>query len=283
MLKAGGKLDEAIAEYREAIRLNPAGIEAHYNLGSTFFALGKPDEAIAELREAIRLAPGFAEAHCNLGHALGAKGEHAESLAEFRRGHELGSKRPGWPYPSGEWVAEAERAVAIARRLPAVLKREDKPGGAAEGLAFAQLCYDAGWYAAAVRLWADALAADVELGEDRRAAHRYNAACAAALAGSGQGKDVPPPDPSACAGLRRQALAWLRADLAAWSKLLASLPPGDRPAIIETLEHWRQDRDLAGIRDPQALAGLPEDEQQDLRTLWADVDALLEEARDDRP
>ena len=65
-----GKLDEAIADYREAIRLKPDYLEAHSNLGVALASQGKPEEAIAECREAIRLKPGLAEAHSNLGFAL---------------------------------------------------------------------------------------------------------------------------------------------------------------------------------------------------------------------
>ena len=46
-----------------------------------------------------------------------------------------------------------------------------------------------------------------------RPGHRYNAACAAALAASGQGKDDPPPDDAAKAKLRQQARDWLKAEL----------------------------------------------------------------------
>jgi tetratricopeptide (TPR) repeat protein/predicted Ser/Thr protein kinase len=274
-----GKLPEAFAEYREAIRLKPDSIDFRYNLGNTFLGLRKPDEAIIELREVIRLKPDFAEAHCNLGHALRAKGEHAESLAEFRRGHELGSKRPGWSYPSGEWVAEAERSAAIAQRLPAVLKGEDKPGNAAEGLAFAQLCYNSGRYAAATRLWADALAADAKLTDDRQAAHRYNAACAAAAAASGAGKDERSLDDTAKAKLRQQAFEWLKAELAAWGKLLESAPPEAKASIAQILKHWQEDTDLAGVRGDKAIEALPEADRAAWRALWADVSALLEKAR----
>ena len=62
-----GKLDEAVAEFRAAIRLQPDYAEAHYNLGNALAAQGKRDEAVAEYRTAIRLKPDYAKAHCNLG------------------------------------------------------------------------------------------------------------------------------------------------------------------------------------------------------------------------
>ena len=49
------------------------------------------------------------------------------------------------------------------------------------------------------------------------------------------------------------------------------------------LQHWKEDGDLAGIRDPEALAKLPAEEQRVWRALWADVDALLQKAKGDRP
>ena len=68
-----GKLDEAVAEYRAAIRLKPDYAEAHYNLGIALTDQGKLDEAVAEYRAAIRLQPDYAEAHYNLGIALGTR------------------------------------------------------------------------------------------------------------------------------------------------------------------------------------------------------------------
>jgi len=56
------KLDEAMAEYREALRLDPTSAEAHYNLGRALFAKLDSKGAMAEYREvcgvatAVRLA-----------------------------------------------------------------------------------------------------------------------------------------------------------------------------------------------------------------------------------
>jgi hypothetical protein len=141
------------------------------------------------------------------------------------------------------------------------------------------LCYDTGRHSAATRLFAEALKADRKLADDRRAQHRYAAACAAALAGCGQGQDDPPPGEAARAGLRTQARDWLKAELAAWSKLIESGPPQARPVIVQTLQHWKADSELAGIRAESELEKLPEGDQTACRALWSEVEALLAKAR----
>ena len=127
--------------------------------------------------------------------------------------------------------------------------------------------------------WADALAADAKLVDDRQAAHRYNGACAAALAASGAGKDERSPDDTARAKLRQQTFDWLKAELAVWAKLLESAVPEAKASIAQTLKHWQEDTDLAGVRGDKAIEALPEADRAALRTLWADVSALLEKAR----
>jgi hypothetical protein len=107
--------------------------------------------------------------------------------------------------------------------------------------------------------------------------HRYNAACAAALAAAGAGKDAPPSDADR-ARLRGKALGWLRAEFDAWAKALDGGDPRARPAFASILQHWKVDPDLASLRDANALAKLPEAERKDWQALWADVDALLKRA-----
>jgi tetratricopeptide (TPR) repeat protein len=278
-----GKLDEAFAEYSEAIRLKPEDAMGHYNLGNTLTKQGKLPEAVAEFREAIRIKPDYAEAHCNLGLFLERQGQYAGALVELRRGHELGSKQPVWPYPSAQWVRDAERLAALATRLPAILKGIDGVNNNADRLAIAQWCYRTKRHAAAARFWAEALNDDPKLADDRRAEHRYNAACAAALAGSGQGSDDPMPNGAARARLRGQALDWLKAELAASARVLDSADANSRQLVIQTLEHWRVDSDLDGIRGADALAKLPDAERGAWRSLWADVDSLLARARTSQP
>ena len=141
-------------------------------------------------------------------------------------------------------------------RLIAILHGGSAPRDQAERLALAQRAYDKALHASAARLWAEALAADPKLADDRQVQHRYNAACAAALAGCGKGKDDPAPD-AARAKLRKQALDWLKAELANWAKVLDSGPPDVRQKIAPTLDHWKTDTDLAAIRAREGVGQAP--------------------------
>jgi serine/threonine protein kinase/tetratricopeptide (TPR) repeat protein len=274
------RLNEAIAEYRKAIGLDNNISEAHYNLGNLLRDKELLDEAVTEFREAIRIKKDKADAHCNLGRVLQRQGQFAEALVYLRRGHELGSRDPSWRYPSAEWVRECERLVQLDRKLPAILSGQQEPADVAERLGLAQLCQlpCQKRYVAAVRFFEQAFGAEPKLTGDQPSLHRYNAACAAALAGCGQGTDAGNLDDKERARLRQQALDWLRADLEAWRRLLEKGPDKNRPAIAQQLQRWLDDSDFAGVRGGEALARLPEAERGDWQKLWQEVEALRQRA-----
>ena len=165
-----------------------------------------------------------------------------------------------------------------------LLKREIQPADIGERLTLAQMCQrHKSLYGAASRFYAEAFAEQPKLADDLDAQHRYNAACAAALAGCGQGKDAEQSDAKERARLRHQALDWLRADLTGYRRWLDKGPDNVRLAIGERMQHWQQDKDFAGVRGPAALAKLPEAERQDWEKLWADVADLLGRAADKPP
>jgi tetratricopeptide (TPR) repeat protein len=78
-----GKLEEAMAEYRLAIRHKPDFALAHQNLGNDLLKSGKVDQAITEEREAIRLKPDSADAHAILGDSFIVQGKWAEAIASY--------------------------------------------------------------------------------------------------------------------------------------------------------------------------------------------------------
>jgi serine/threonine protein kinase/Flp pilus assembly protein TadD len=276
-----GKMDEAIIEYRKAIAINSDLAEVHDNLGIALRKQGKLDEAVAECRKAIAIKPDNAEFHCNLGAALTYNGEFREALTELRRGHELGSKRPGWLYPSAQWVRQVERLVELDGKLPGFLDRTVTPASPAERIELAGLCVLKRLHGAAARFYEEAFAAAPTLADDLAAAHRYNAACAAALAGCGQGKDADKLEDEERARLRRQALDWLRADVGAMGRLLdkGADPARTAATVGGLLTHWQADPVLAGVRGPEALARLPEAERQPWHKLWDDVGDMLKRAQ----
>jgi tetratricopeptide (TPR) repeat protein/serine/threonine protein kinase len=296
-------LADAAVAYRQAIALKPVLAPAHLCLGNTLMWRGLSAEAIAAFREAVHHDPQLAEAHCNLGLDLLRQGAYTEALASLKRGHEIGSKKAGWFYPSAQWIKEAEQFVALESRLPALLHGEGKPANAGESLCLAQMCqHPKHHYAASARFFSEAFAAQQRLAEDFTAGHRYHAACVATLAANGQGEDAAKLDDKERARLRKQALDWLRADLALWAQVLDGAQTQARTGVQKYLQyrdyglvrpgppapvwadaqkylrHCQTDPGLAAMRDGAALAKLPEAERAACRKLWADVEQLLKKA-----
>jgi serine/threonine-protein kinase len=279
-LQAQGKLPEAVDAYNEAIRHRPDYAEAHCNLGNARQDQGKLAEAVTAYKEAIRLKPDFARAHYNLGLALLDQGDFKAAVVALRHGHELGSKDRSWAYPSAQWLRYAERMVELDRKLPAVLRGETKPGSAAEQLEFAQLCQYKQLYLASARYFSEAFATEPDLADNLRSDHRYDAARSAAFAGCGRGRDAAKLSEKERSHWRKQACAWLQADLALRSKQLDTDTPDMLAEVRRTLHVWQHHLDFAGLRDPDALAKLPDAERQAWQKLWADVDAVLKRAQE---
>ena len=177
-------------------------------------------------------------------------------------------------------LQQCEQLLAVEQKLAAVLEGKGEPTNDAERLALAHLCRQPfkRLYAASCRFYAEAFVHDARLADDVQTRDRYDAACVAALAGRGQGADAFELVDKERARLRKQAVAWLRSDLANWTKQATSEELGSRERVRQTLRNWQEDADLSGLRDAAELANLPADEQETCKKLWADVQALLDKA-----
>ena len=93
-LLAEKKPDEAVAEFGQALRLQPESAETHQALSAALFEKGDWDGAIAKCRQAMQLGLNDAGAHINLGLALYVKDDLDGSIAEFREAVRLNPEDP---------------------------------------------------------------------------------------------------------------------------------------------------------------------------------------------
>jgi tetratricopeptide (TPR) repeat protein len=280
-LSAAGKKGEAIEPLRRAVELDPKHNQARYNLCIALRDKGMLDEAVREFRAFLALNTDHAEAHYFLGQVLQVQGQFAEALTELRRGHELSSRQSGWRHPSAQLVKKAEQLVALDRRAAEIVSGTAKSKSPSELLRLGRFCLEQKKHpAAAARLYADAFRAEPELADDVQAGDRRAASRAAAQAGTGQGRDAADLDDQGRAQWRKQALDWLRADLTYWSKRWED-EPESREEVRELLLGWQRDPLLASLREPAALAKLPEPERKQWQRLWSEVAVLS--VRNDSP
>jgi hypothetical protein len=109
---------------------------------------------------------------------------------------------------------------------------------------------------------------------------RYSAACAAARAGGGPGRDAAELDEETRAAFRRQALVWLRAELKARHRLLEQEPEKAGPIVVLDMQLWLGDDHFDGVCGEEALGRLPESERQAWQKLWAEVADTLARAQE---
>jgi hypothetical protein len=210
------------------------------------------------------------------------RGDLFGAEAEYRKAIELA---PNDPIPRKN-LALVRRIGPLLPRLDDVVAGRAAPDSPAEAVNFALLCAQRfrGQYAAAARLFNRAFAddprqaEDLSLSEELFASYRYYAACAAALAGVGRGADAPA-DATERAALRRKALGWLRADLAAWASKATADDRAERNKAALALDLWLGDGEEFGVGPGKAPDGLPADERSAWDALWADVRATLERAK----
>jgi serine/threonine-protein kinase len=241
-LLAKGRQDEAISHFREAISHDQKAIAnrkglagAHMGIGIALEAKGQQDQAISYYQKAIRLDPETALFHNNLAMALWTKGRQDEAIRHYQEAIRLDPKAAVFHYNLGCALRDKGRLDEAIDHLRKTIELEPTSTGAPPALASVLL----------------------------RAA-RADIATAA-----GQGSKASQLSESERSHMRRDALARLRANLALMVKRLHAGKAADW-----SVADWQTDPALASVREPAALAKLPDAERAEWQRLWADVAAI---------
>jgi tetratricopeptide (TPR) repeat protein len=86
---AQGRMDDAIREIQEVVRLNPDFAEPYCNLGRAYVAKRREDEAIACYQKALEVRPDYVAAHNSLGSLLLQKGQVGQVMVHCQKALEL--------------------------------------------------------------------------------------------------------------------------------------------------------------------------------------------------
>ena len=112
---SAGRIDEAIAAFRDALHARPDHAAARNNLGAALLAAGRTDEAIAEFTRTLQSHPDYLDAAYNLGTALLAHNRPREALQYLDR---VARARPA----DAQALAALGNAQAMTGRFDAAIQ-----------------------------------------------------------------------------------------------------------------------------------------------------------------
>ena len=264
----------AAGEFTTATQLHPGHAGAYRGLGSALVDIDDLEGATRAFRELVRLEPSAAESYLNLGLTLQQQGLLVEALACLRKGHEIGSARPNWRFPSAEKITDCSRLIDLGRKLPDVKNGTVKPSSIAEAVEFAELSMMPfiKEYGLSLRLWKEIFAAQQDLIPEKR----FPAVRAAVrlLAGDDSSVRIGVDEWSY---LTRLAFGWLRENLEGHRSAAKGDAP-QRKGVAEALARWQRHPDLAAIRDANWLAAMPPADRRVWEQFWKEVEGIQKEA-----
>jgi lipoprotein NlpI len=190
-----GDNDRAIADYDEAIRIDPKDANAFYNRGIAWLEKDNPDRAVADYNEAIRIDPTFARGFVGRGAAYSAKGNNDRAVADYDEAIRLDPKSSLAYFARGRsylFAGSVEKALAdfnqasaqapenayLALWVDFVSRRNNLPSRLAQTSAQIDMTV---WPAPVIRLFMDQMtsAAVLAAADDQDATRKKGQVCEA--------------------------------------------------------------------------------------------------------
>lgn len=136
-LQAIGETEKAVSHFREALRLKPDYVEAHYNVALALESQGKLEPAAAHLLEALRLQPVLPSAMVNLGGIYLKQGKNKEGKALLEKAIEIKPQLVQAYVNLGSAYLSEGRTEEAARQFEKALGQNPDDAHAHHGLASA--------------------------------------------------------------------------------------------------------------------------------------------------
>jgi tetratricopeptide (TPR) repeat protein len=115
-LQKVGRIDEAVEQYRIALRFDPGYASAHVNLANALVAKSKLEEAQKHLQEALRLEPRSGDVHAGYAYLLERLGHKEEAEVEYQTAIGLNGRSARLLYSYGAFLEKnGKREEAIAQ------------------------------------------------------------------------------------------------------------------------------------------------------------------------
>lgn len=128
--EAAGRLDEAVAEYREVLGRKPDLRTIHFAIGNLYWRNARLEEARPELEAELKLNPRDAQAHYEIADILFSKGETAAAEKHFEEAIRYAPSMPE-PHLAVERIASAngnyEKALSHLKKAAAISPQDPTP------------------------------------------------------------------------------------------------------------------------------------------------------------
>ncbi|WP_193199894.1 tetratricopeptide repeat protein [Nostoc sp. MG11] len=122
----GGKFQEAIEDFTQAIELDSQNALAYNRRGDAFYRLGDYQKAQADSSQAIVLNPQDANAYYDRGFSLYELGKYKEAIADYTQAIKLDVKNPFFYYGRGlTWIKLKDNKKAIGDFSKAIAVKPD--------------------------------------------------------------------------------------------------------------------------------------------------------------
>jgi tetratricopeptide (TPR) repeat protein len=112
-----GRLEEALAENQQAVKLDPLSLTINRNLGWVFYLARQYDQAIEQLRKTLEMDPNFVLVHLTLGQAYVQKSMYQQAIAECEKELAISPHNPyalsglGYAYAVAGRRVEAQKVL----------------------------------------------------------------------------------------------------------------------------------------------------------------------------